>query len=207
MQIGNVSVPEHLVLMGASIALALFSIAIIRKILSLSSNATDLAFETVVTFIIAWKASLIIVSPLLVVESPLSLLYFTGGETGYIIGLFISMVYLHWKLKGDNRKNNLYLLGFGLLIGTIGYEAFHFPTKSSLLLIVLLLSMVLLMVYWKSYEWRFLDLMLWGSILIFIVGMIRQDVMFHLSKQQWLYLFVAVYTVWAQYDVFRRKAR
>lgn len=208
MQIGKVTISEQLVLIGISIAIPLLIIYLVGKFLRLSTNAADLAFETVVAFILFWKGSLLLLSPLLVFNSPLSLLYFTGGHNGFIIALLFTMIYIHWKLTNyQDHKNHIFLLSFGLVMGTICYEVFQFVDGGAWGSVVLLLAMLLLLLYWKSYNWRFLDIMLWGSILLFIIGMIEQEYILQTSKLQWVYLFVAIYTVWIQYGVYRRRSR
>ncbi|WP_377891483.1 hypothetical protein [Alkalihalobacillus sp. R86527] len=208
MQIGKINLSEQLVWVGICVAIALLSIYLVGKFLKLSTNAADLAFETVVAFILFWKGSLLILSPLLVFNSPLSLLYFTGGHPGFILALLFTIIYFHWKLSNyQNHKNQIFLLSFGLVIGTFFYEIVQFAEEGSLGILLLLLAMLLLMVYWKSYNWRFLDVLLGGSILLFIIGMMRQEYMLETSKLQWLYLFVAIYIVWIQYGVYRRRMR
>lgn len=208
MQIGNITIQEQVLLLGTSIASALLVIYLVEKLFKSSTKATDIAFETVVMFILIWKASLFILSPQLVIQSPLSLLYFTGGYSGLIIAIFITLFYFYWKIsKIKFQQNSLFLIYIGVASGFLLYELqLLLMEKGSIFLVFILVGMLTLMMRWKAYTWQFLDVIIWGSVLLLIISRIHQsDLLISLSKQEWLFLSIAGYTAVIQFSVYKRR--
>ncbi|WP_338751522.1 hypothetical protein [Bacillus sp. FJAT-52991] len=57
----------------------------------------DVYGNTVFLFIIVWKFSIIIFSFSMVIEAPMSLLYFNGGERGLWLAVMAALMYMAWK--------------------------------------------------------------------------------------------------------------
>ena len=53
----------------------------------LGKQLFELAVNSVFWGFLIWKGSLLLLEPKLIVESPMSLLYFTGGTRGFILGI------------------------------------------------------------------------------------------------------------------------
>nr|WP_263327189.1 redoxin domain-containing protein [Neobacillus sp. Marseille-Q6967] len=63
---------------------------LVKKLFDIVSNSVFLGF-------LIWKGSLLLLEPKLIVKSPLSLLYFTGGDKGLILGILGSYIYFFCK--------------------------------------------------------------------------------------------------------------
>jgi peroxiredoxin len=59
----------------------------------------DLVINSVIWGFLIWKGSLLLLEPKLIIESPLSLLYFTGGTKGLILGTLGALIYLIFKAR------------------------------------------------------------------------------------------------------------
>ncbi|ALC92767.1 membrane-associated thiol-disulfide oxidoreductase [Bacillus sp. FJAT-18017] len=97
------------VVLGISIILGLILLKL--WLLRTQKNETgkrlfDLAFNSVFLGLLIWKGSLLLFEPKLIIESPMSLLYFHGGTKGIIfgtLGAFIYYLFKARKLKLPNR--------------------------------------------------------------------------------------------------------
>ncbi|MGN7298288.1 hypothetical protein [Ferdinandcohnia sp. SAFN-114] len=101
-QIGSLSILLKWVILGIAIIAGLVFIKVWlkvthekdsqKKIFDILSNGIFIGF-------VSWKASLLILEPQLVLKSPLSLLYFTGGSDGLLIAVIITILFVFYKLK------------------------------------------------------------------------------------------------------------
>ena len=55
--------------------------------------------NTVFIWFLTYKFSSIFFQPDLILNNPLSILYFTGGTKGSILGLILALIYLFWTMK------------------------------------------------------------------------------------------------------------
>lgn len=55
--------------------------------------------DTAILFLLAWKLSVIITDFDMIIDFPLSILYFNGGTTGLFIGLIVALARLLWLLR------------------------------------------------------------------------------------------------------------
>ncbi|QCJ40856.1 TlpA family protein disulfide reductase [Bacillus sp. S3] len=69
----------------------------------------DLALNSVFWGFLIWKGSLLLLEPKLIIESPMSLLYFTGGTNGFILGTLGAFIYFFVKAR-KLRITNLIIL-------------------------------------------------------------------------------------------------
>lgn len=109
-QIGSFAILLKWLLLGLAILLGLILIKfwlqrsenmeLHKKVLDLLSNSVFIGF-----FI--WKGSLMLLEPSLVLKSPFSLLYFTGGSKGLIIAAICSISYFILKARKSNIHNSL----------------------------------------------------------------------------------------------------
>ncbi|MDR4889507.1 redoxin domain-containing protein [Fredinandcohnia sp. QZ13] len=101
-QIGSLAIMTKWIILGIGIITGLlvarFWLAktqtkeITKAILNLLTNGIFIGF-------LSWKGSLILLEPKLVIKSPMSLLYFTGGTKGFVIAFVITLLYLLYHLK------------------------------------------------------------------------------------------------------------
>lgn len=59
----------------------------------------ELALNSVFWGFLIWKGSLLLLEPKLIIESPMSLLYFTGGTKGFILGILGALIYFVLKAR------------------------------------------------------------------------------------------------------------
>lgn len=55
--------------------------------------------DTSILFLLAWKLSVVITDFDMIIDFPLSILYFNGGTTGLFIGLIVALARLLWLLR------------------------------------------------------------------------------------------------------------
>ncbi|WP_019153184.1 TlpA disulfide reductase family protein [Robertmurraya massiliosenegalensis] len=91
----------------------------------------ELTLNSVFWAFVIWKGSLLLLEPKLVIESPMSLLYFTGGMKGLILGIFGALVYFIMKTR------KLKIANFVILQTTV---VFAFAVMSGYFLVNLLLN-------------------------------------------------------------------
>ena len=69
----------------------------------------EIALNSVFWGFLIWKGSLLLLEPKLIIESPMSLLYFTGGTKGFIIGILGALIYFVLKARKLNITNLIIL--------------------------------------------------------------------------------------------------
>ncbi|MHA0857228.1 hypothetical protein [Paenibacillus sp. CMAA1364] len=74
--------------------------------------------------IIIWKMSIIIFDPISVIEQPISLLYFNGGDKGLWLGLLTACIYLYIRSRKDGTSlmMNLDVLSIAWITGSSMYH-------------------------------------------------------------------------------------
>lgn len=120
-QIGSLAVSLKWLILGIAILLGLVTIKlwlkgtqeneIHKKVFDLIANGIFLGF-------IVWKGSLLILEPSLVIKSPMSLLYFTGGTPGLVIAALSAIIFVVYKSLRMKLSNLLILHLSGLFIFT-----------------------------------------------------------------------------------------
>lgn len=101
-QIGSLAIMSKWVILGIGLIAGLLvariwsakteTKAVTKNLFNLLSNSIFIGF-------LAWKGSLLLLDPKLVIKSPMSLLYFTGGTKGLMIALVITLLYFLYHLK------------------------------------------------------------------------------------------------------------
>lgn len=131
-------------------------------------NALILGFFT-------WKFSLIIFDPLSVIQHPMSLLYFSGGEKGLWLAIAFSIIYIWIRTRKDGTTivMNLDGLGLGWLVGSSVYYLLQFIVDSNNLLfltLLLFINIVLTLLFYTTLmrkNWItimvVLTLVFWGA--------------------------------------------
>ncbi|MGB8002547.1 MAG: hypothetical protein WCF60_20940 [Anaerobacillus sp.] len=206
---GKISLPEQLLWTGCSLGIALLIIYMIEKKYWKSSSNSSLAYESILFFVLIWKGSLLFLDPGLVISSPLSLLYFTGGSYGFVIALILSNGYIGWKIwKDSERRRTIILLYAFVEINAVTLGLFTWWLNSGAFLTVFFHVMLLgLLYYVRAWRWKVLDLMIWGGIasiiLEFIYGHPRVA---GLSEWQWIYLMISGSASFIQFQLYTRRS-
>ncbi|EKN70036.1 membrane-associated thiol-disulfide oxidoreductase [Neobacillus bataviensis LMG 21833] len=126
-QIGSFAILLKWLLLGLSILFGLILIklwlrktqenGIHKKIFDLLTNGLFIGF-----FI--WKGSLLILEPTLVVKSPLSLLYFTGGRIGLFWAILGSIIFIFYRARKLTIPH-LFILQSGFLFSFAVISCYH----------------------------------------------------------------------------------
>ncbi|MGN7400752.1 redoxin domain-containing protein [Cytobacillus praedii] len=100
----------------------------------LGKQLFELAVNSVFWGFLIWKGSLLLLEPKLIVESPMSLLYFTGGTRGFILGIlgaFIYFVLKARKLKITNLMilKSIVVFAFAVMSGSFLLNLFFNEDK------------------------------------------------------------------------------
>ncbi|MBS4211110.1 MULTISPECIES: redoxin domain-containing protein [Neobacillus] len=133
-QIGSLSISLKWLLLGVGILIVLFFIKFwVKKTYEgeLHKKVFDLLVNTLILGFFIWKGSLIVLEPSIVMNSPLSLLYFTGGSKGLILAMIGSIIYFILKGRKINIPNPLIkkILAVTALSGLIGWTMYDFATS------------------------------------------------------------------------------
>ncbi|MBM7660139.1 hypothetical protein JOC85_000906 [Bacillus mesophilus] len=126
-QIASIAILLKWFLLGIAIILGLvvvhfymkvtFENELRKKVFELISNSVFLGF-------IVWKGSLLLLEPTVVIKSPLSLLYFTGGSNGLLIAIIFSITNFLVKAKTFNHSS-LQVWKSGILFIFVVLSGYH----------------------------------------------------------------------------------
>jgi peroxiredoxin len=104
-QIGSLAISLKWLLLGLAVVFALITIKLwLRQTQQkeIHKSIFDLIFNALFLGFVIWKASLILLEPSLVIKSPMSLLYFTGGTAGLVIAIIVSIIFFLYKARKFN---------------------------------------------------------------------------------------------------------
>lgn len=79
----------------------------------------DTIFNTVFIGFLTYKFSLILFKPIMIIENPSSILFYTGGTKGVLLGVILSVIYIIWKTKREKWKTSVVLTGIFYTITTL----------------------------------------------------------------------------------------
>lgn len=81
--------------------------------------------DAAILFLLVWKVSVVITDFQMIVESPLSILYFNGGKEGIYLGLIVALFRLLWRFKSKNwPKYELVAMLFSMVMIQSLYQIF-----------------------------------------------------------------------------------
>lgn len=126
-QIGSFTIMLKWVILGLSLILGLIVLKIWLKRtqqVEVNKKIFDFIVNSLFVGFFIWKGSLLLLEPKLVLKSPLSLLYFTGGTTGLIIAIIFAMLYFSYKSYKANASKSIMILS-GLVFGLSSLIAFQ----------------------------------------------------------------------------------
>ncbi|WP_183241806.1 TlpA family protein disulfide reductase [Anoxybacillus mongoliensis] len=78
-------------------------------VLKAERNVMDVIFNSFIYGLVIWKLSYGIVHPNVVLENPLTLLYFNGGVVGLVLAAIFIVVYTYWQLKKQHIPFAVYI--------------------------------------------------------------------------------------------------
>ncbi|WML31366.1 hypothetical protein RCG24_05695 [Neobacillus sp. OS1-32] len=202
-QMGSIAILLKWLLLGAAlfIGLAILKLWLRRtqeKILH--KQVIDLFFNSLFFGFICWKGSLFIIDPVLVIKSPLSLLYFTGGTTGLVLAVVGSIIFYFFKANKSNITDRLTLqsgflysftvIGVYHLLATLLLE----EQKLNHIILGLYTFAIVIFAFWKhqmvTQQRIFSSLILFSFLslsLSFLQLSVERKIWFF-SAQQWFFV-------------------
>ncbi|WML60507.1 hypothetical protein [Neobacillus sp. PS2-9] len=162
-QIGSLTIMLKWVLLGSAILLGLVVIKLwLQRTQTKENNKKifDTLTNSLFIMILAWKGSLILLEPKLILKSPLSFLYFTGGTKGLVIATLISFMYFIYKNMKAEISSRLILQTifiFSLTVLSCYHFTFLFALDENDLYHLLVGTFTLIILYFILIpkEWRF----------------------------------------------------
>ncbi|HLO12651.1 MAG TPA: hypothetical protein VK190_10580 [Pseudoneobacillus sp.] len=162
-QIGSLSIMLKWVVLGSGI---LIGLVVIKwwlqktQMKEKSKKIFDTLTNSLFVLILVWKGSLILLEPKLILKSPISILYFTGGTKGLVIATLISLIYFiykNMKIKISSRLILQTILIFSLTVLSCYHFTFLFALDEIDLYHLLVGTFTLIILYFILIpkEWRF----------------------------------------------------
>lgn len=204
-QLGSISIMLKWVILGIVLFLGLIFLYIwlrateakdtYKRIMDILSNGLFIGF-------ISWKASLLILDPQLVIRSPLSLLYFTGGSNGLLIAMIITFLYVCFKLKKMNLSEHfiIQIVLFFSLASVGSYQIFAAILLRSetiyhlTLAFVTFLLFVVIIIRKCTLNGLFNVIIIWlfSMVVLQLTLLPRSDRVFLFTLEQWFLLSVMI---------------
>ncbi|WP_438350822.1 hypothetical protein ACP8HI_09345 [Paenibacillus sp. FA6] len=91
---------------------------------AVEGNISDKFGNALILGFVTWKCSIIIFDPVSVIQYPMSLVYFNGGDKGLWLAVIISLLYLWIRTRKDGTSimMNLDVLCAGWIVGSSMYH-------------------------------------------------------------------------------------
>lgn len=158
-----------------AVLLALFVTGIVLR-LKYGKTTEDWFSDSAILFVLVWKFSVLLTDFNMIVDYPLAVLYFNGGETGLFLGVIAALGRLLWQLRknGWNQREFIAIVTAFVLLQSI-YQFLMVSMNDAelwqkVLTVVIFLGMLFLT--WRNASrsdvWRFqlLILLLFTHILV-----------------------------------------
>lgn len=143
----------------------------------------DTYINALIIGFIAWKFGMVVFDPVRTFQNPMSLLYFTGGDKGVLLGAALALAYVGFKLN-RNRERTVPLIraaALGFMTGGVVWHVFALVVSDSLELPALMQA-VLFGIFsvwlWKQYDSdvrSLLSIALWFSIGSVMIPFFEED--------------------------------
>jgi hypothetical protein len=155
------------------LAILLTGIIVWRKF---GKETEDWFSDAAILFLLVWKFSVVITDFEMIIDSPLSILYFNGGSVGVFLGLSIALSKLLWQFKrGLWQETELVAMLFSLvmlqslyqIIMVLLNEAAPWQKIVTVVLFVLLATLTWLKIT-SSTTWQFQIIVLFLLTHIFV---------------------------------------
>ncbi len=172
------------------------------------ASIRDKFVTALIISLIVWKFSLIVFDPITVLQYPLSLLYFNGGDKGLWLAVVISLIYVWIRSRGDGTSLwlNVDVISIGLMAGSGTYHLLLLMKDTSNILFHLLyISFVAGLLVFLNISKRAVgnpiiinQLVIWfslGMVGIFFAVKERSYMFLSFSLEQIFFLFILVITI------------
>ena len=113
------------------LAILITGIIVWRKF---AKETEDWFSDAAILFLLVWKFSVVITDFEMIVDSPLSILYFNGGSVGLFLGLSVALLKLLWKFRREKwPPSELVALLFTMVMLQSLYQLFMVIMNESVL--------------------------------------------------------------------------
>ncbi|MDZ5472275.1 hypothetical protein SM124_11000 [Bacillus sp. 31A1R] len=199
LQIGSIAILYKWVFLGIAIFIGYISIRVWLQSSTEKKNIKpimDLLFNTIFLSFLVWKGSLLLLEPSIILKSPFSILYFTGGSKGLILAIIFSFAYFFLKAKKLEISNE-FIIKLMFIFSLVVLTAYHgltvFFIEEDVLyhsLISLFMITVLVIGIFKkdiySLKWIYMVTIVFSFVhFILIMILIKSQAVFLFSVEQW----------------------
>lgn len=173
------------------------------KMASAEEKTSDKFVNALILGFLTWKFSTIIFDPVSVIQNPMSLIYFSGGDRGLWLAIVVSVIFLGVQTQKDGTAVmvNLDVLGTGWIVGSSIYYLLRLAVDSTNFIVPILNALVtialLLWIYKKKEKVGHTvvlnQIVLWYSLGRISLSFLKERTYFLLgfSTEQLVYLALA----------------
>lgn len=211
-QFGRFIVSAGLLLLVSSCALGYASLRLrLISVMPLNKVIQGTVVDSVILSILVWKLSLILFEPVKFANNPMTLIYFSGGVRGLLLGLVVAAAYLIFSSRKQKISAWIYAdsITAGYLAGTVTYNLINLAISKQIALFYVSRSLLaLLLLIWQLKKFKTIgrrenlnQLLLWfslGQILIFHFksqNMNLDNLIWGFSMQQLLFYALAIIAI------------
>ena len=176
------------------------------RMANVEAKISDKFINALILGFFTWKFSPIIFDPVSVIQYPLSILYFNGGDRGIGLAIAVSAIFLWVRTKKDGTSvmMNLDVLGTGWIAGSAVYHLLLLTVdRMNLVFHTLHIFLIVVLFIWLYKKKRSVGnalilfrIMLWYSLGIIGISFLEKErtyFLFGFSKEQ--ILFFAVFFI------------
>ncbi|OAB42470.1 hypothetical protein [Paenibacillus glacialis] len=176
-----------------------------KAAVAVDGNVSDKFVNALILGFVIWKGSLIIFDPMSVIQYPMSLLYFSGGEKGLWLAITISILYIWIRTRKDGTSimMNLDLLLAGWIASSVMYHLLLLTLNRENVLyhsLNIVLNIVLSLYCYTRKKPVFLSrFMIWYSVIMIGVSFAEKDrtfFVFGFTKVQMIYFILFIIFLW-----------
>ncbi|WP_461201233.1 TlpA family protein disulfide reductase [Anoxybacillus sp. TBDG-1] len=109
MQLGAVVIQGENVLLIVNLLMTYVFFYYGLFVLKAKRDVMDVIFNSFIYGLVIWKLSYGIVHPNVVLQNPLTLVYFNGGVVGLVLAAIFIVVYTYWQLKKQHISFDVYI--------------------------------------------------------------------------------------------------
>ncbi|SDN57543.1 hypothetical protein SAMN05216498_2547 [Tenuibacillus multivorans] len=190
----------HLLSIMAMLLTALFGMTIVKKHRLLDyKKAFNLIVDYWIILLVTWKVSYFLYYPEALLQNPLSVIYFNGGELGIALGVLSVVVYIYYQHQKHQIKwFNQSLLALSAVILFCGIskliDFIYIPTLLNLLEGLSYLGLIYFLLITKSFQTFYtqMSLLRWLLIVWVIFRVFNDAIQLYFS---WLLLALIVASV------------
>ena len=191
-----------------------------KAMVTVEGNISDKFVNGLILGFVIWKCSLILFDPMSVIEYPMSLIYFSGGDRGLGLAIVISVIYLWIRTRKDGTDImlNLDVLLVGWMASSSMYHLLLLVLhKENVLYHVLYIGLnIVLALYFYTRKVEVGDssvlsrVMIWYSLVMIGISFIEKGrtlFVFGFTMEQIFCVFVFILFLWIDNAMDKQKGK